>query len=222
MGRKVVKKPMPTLATGTWDSKPRDPARNPISARMRRAVSTGFTLIEIMIVVFIIGLVTAIAVVTFGGDSRDTELDKEAERLDALMDYAREQAELQTRDFGFRMNRNSYQFVVFDPLRNEWRLATEDDALRERAIPEGLLPGLVVEGRPVVLDTKWPKIDDFKPQVMIFGNGDLSSFEVSLERESSRDRAQISSDEQSVIRMQLPGEEEAVASAVRNAPPPSP
>jgi general secretion pathway protein H len=189
---------------------------------MRRALSTGFTLIEIMIVVFIIGLVSAIAVVTFGGNSRDTELDKEAERLDALIDYAREQAELQTRDFGFRMNQNSYQFVVFDPLRNEWRLATEDDALRERALPEGLIPGLVVEGRPVVLGIKWPKIDDFKPQVMIFGNGDLSSFEVSLERDSSHDKAQIASDEQSVIRMRLPGEEEAVATAVRNAPPPNP
>ena len=189
---------------------------------MRRALSTGFTLIEIMIVVFIIGLVTAIAVVTFGGDSRDTELDKEAERLDALLDYAREQAELQTRDYGFRMNRNSYQFVVFDSLRNEWRLATEDDALRERAIPEGLLPSLVVEGRSVVLDNKWPKLDDFKPQILVFGNGDLSSFEVTLERDSSRDRAQISSDEQSVIRMRLPGEEKAVATAVRNAPPPNP
>jgi general secretion pathway protein H len=165
---------------------------------MRRALSTGFTLIEIMIVVFIIGLVAAIAVVSFSGDSRDTELDKEAERLDALMDYAREQAELQTRDYGFRVNRNSYQFVVFDPLRDEWRLATEDDALRERALPEGLLPALVVEGRPVVLDSKWPKIDDFKPQVM------------------------ISSDEQSVIRMRLPGEEEAVATAQRNLPQPNP
>ena len=113
-----------------------------------------------------------------------------------------------------------YNFTVLE--QNVARLATEDDALRERAIPEGLLPSLVVEGRSVVLDSKWPKLDDFKPQILVFGNGDLSSFEVTLERESSRDRAQISSDEQSVIRMRLPGEEKAVATAVRNAPPPTP
>ena len=62
-------------------------------SRAGRAVAAGFSLIEIMIVVFIIGLVTATVVITFGGDSRDTELDREAERIEALFGYAREQAE---------------------------------------------------------------------------------------------------------------------------------
>jgi general secretion pathway protein H len=200
---------MPTLATGTWASKP----------RIRRAGSVGFTLIEIMIVVFIIGLISAAAVITFGGESRDTELDKEAERLDALLDYVREQAELQTRDYGFRTNRTTYQFVVFEPLTNEWKLAEEDDALRERKLPEGLQPALVVEGRPIVLDSKWPKIDDFKPQVMIFANGDLSSFEWQLKREESGDTARILTDEQTHMRLQLPGEAEAFTAAERATEP---
>jgi general secretion pathway protein H len=185
-----------------------------------RVRSSGFTLVEIMIVVFIIGLISAAAVITFGGQSRDTELDREAERLDALFDYAREQAELQTRDFGFRTNRVSYQFVVFDPMTNEWRVAEEDDALRERKIPEGLLPSLVIEGRPVVLDTKWPKIDDHKPQIMIFGNGDLSSFEWRLRRPESGAEAVIATDEQSNIRMALPGEDKLMTAAERVAPSP--
>jgi general secretion pathway protein H len=196
---------MPTLATGTRASNP----------RQTRVFSAGFTLVEIMIVVFIIGMVAAIAVVTFGGENRDTELDKEAERLDALFDYVREQAELQTRDYGFRINTKNYQFVVFDILSNQWRLVNEDDALRERPLPEGLIPGLVVEGRQVVLPTQWPRIDDFKPQVMVFGNGDLSSFEITLQREGTDDRATLGSDEQSNIRLQLPGESEALTHAGR-------
>lgn len=170
---------------------------------------------EIMIVVFIIGLVTATMVITFSGDSRDTELDKEAERIEALISYAREQAELQTRDYGIRMNRLEYSFVVFDPLANEWRLPQEDDALREREIPAGLMPGLVVEGRTVVLDSRKPKIEDFKPQVMIFANGDLTSFEISLEREGTDDRAVIYSDEDTQVRLLLPGQSEPSGPPVR-------
>ena len=181
--------------------------------------SAGFTLVEIMIVAFIIGLVAAMAVITFGGSRRDTELDKEAERLDALLDYTREQAELQTRDFGFRTIRGSYQFVVFNVISNEWQAVQDDDALRERPLPEGMLPALVVEGRPVVLDQRWPKIDDFKPQVMIFANGDLTSFELSLTREGTNDVARILSDEQTDIRLQLPGEATVTTARERASPP---
>ena len=84
---------------------------------VRRARARGFTLIEIMMVVVIIGIVTATVIINFTGKSRDTELEKEAERLDALFGYVREQAELQTRDYGFRINEQNYSFVVFDMHR---------------------------------------------------------------------------------------------------------
>ena len=187
---------MPTLATGIS------------SSRTALRGAHGFTLIELMIVVFIIGLITAGAVIAFGGEKRDTELEKEADRLDALFDYVREQAELQTRDYGFRINSRAYSFVVFDVLANEWRPAQEDDALRERSLPEGIQPEVVVEGRTIVLDEKKRDIEDFKPQIMIFANGDLSSFEVALQREGGGDRSRLYTDEQSNIRLLQPGEKE--------------
>src|SRR5882672_29790 len=121
--RKAVKARMRTSATGTSGSN---------SMRASRAHSQGFTLIELMVVVFIIGLVTAAAIITFGGDRRDSELDKETERIHALLDYAREQAELQTRDYGIRINDHTYSFVVFDVLQNQWHTNDDDDSLRER------------------------------------------------------------------------------------------
>jgi type II secretion system protein H len=170
-----------------------------------------------MIVVFIIGLITAAAIITFGGEQRDTELDREAERLNALFDYVREQAELQTRDYGFRVNNVGYSFVVFDVLQNQWRTADEDDSLRQREFPEGLEPQVVVDGRRIVLDQKAKDLEDFKPQVMIFANGDLTSFEISLRREGGSENARIYTDEQLQVRLLLPGEEEPKGPPVRTA-----
>ena len=199
---------MPTLATGISASNTR---------RAPGARSAGFTLIELVVVVFIIGLIAAAAVITFGGDRRDTQLDQESERLDALFDYVREQAELQTRDYGFRINELGYSFVVFDVIRNEWRTVDEDDALRQRDFPEGIEPQVVVDGRRIVLDQKPKDIEDFKPVINIFANGDLSSFEITLRREGGTDSARIYTDEQLAIQLLLPGETEPQGTPVRTA-----
>ena len=109
---------------------------------------------EIMVVVAIIGLISAVTLITFVGNTRDTELDEEAQRLEALFSYVREQAELQTRDYGFRISDRNYSFVVFDVLGAQWRPVDEDDALREREFPAGIEPHVVFEGRSVVLDSR--------------------------------------------------------------------
>lgn len=179
--------------------------------------SRGFSLMEIMVVVAIIGLVSAMVLITFSSNRRDTELDKEAERLDALFSYVREQAELQTRDYGFRINDRAYSFVVFDVLGNEWRPVEEDEALRERNFPEGISPTVVVEGRKLVLDSRKKEIEDYSPQVLVFSNGDLSSFEVELSRDGGEDKARLYTDEQSNIRLLLPGETEPAGPPVRTA-----
>src|SRR5689334_23186 len=150
--RKVAKDPMPTSGIGTSSSNSVRAA--PSVLRGPGFAPTGFTLVELMIVVFIVGLMAAIAIVTISGSRHDEELVKEAERLDALFDYVREQAELQTRDYGLLVSRTGYSFVVFDVIADQWRPADEDDALRERKFPDGILPTVVVEGRTIILDKK--------------------------------------------------------------------
>jgi len=94
----------------------------------------------------------------------------------------REQAELQTREFGVMFQDDGYEFLTYDLRRAGWRSVFEDDALVARHLPDGLGFKLSVEARPVVLNR--PKdAKDKTPQVMIFSNGDLTTFAATLERE---------------------------------------
>jgi general secretion pathway protein H len=158
----------------------------------------GFTLLELLVVVVIIGIVTAGVILSVNLTGQDRDLDKESQRLLTLVNYAREQAELQTREYGLLFRDDGYEFLTFDVRRNLWRDVFEDDALRDRNLPEGLGMRLTVEQRPVVL-TKPKDAKDKAPQVMIFSNGDLTTFEATVERDGGVRSVTVTEDDKGQV-----------------------
>jgi general secretion pathway protein H len=181
--------------------------------RRRCASERGFTLIELMVVVLIIGLMAAGIVLSVGVTGRDTDLEKESARVFQLIKYAREKAQLQTREFGLYLGQSDYQFLTFDPRKGLWRSVDEDDALRARKLPDGLKLRLIIEGREVVLKAPDKKKDPAKmtpeeqqqealtlqPHIMLFSNGDLTSFQLTLVRDEPARSVAISSTDQGEI-----------------------
>jgi general secretion pathway protein H len=165
--------------------------------RRRPARAGGFTLIEILVVVVIIGLISVSLLLSVNLTGRDSELEKESQRITELVNLAREQAELQTREYGLLCQEDSYEFVSYDVRHNLWRTIPEDDTLRQRKLPRGIDLKLVVEGHPVVLNHPKEKDDPTakKPQIMIFSNGDLTSFEMTVQRTNGSHGVRITQDD---------------------------
>ena len=150
----------------------------------------GFTLVEMLVVVVIIGVMVVGAVLALGVTGRDRELENETRRVDALLGYARDLAELQTREYGLRFTRNGYAFIAFDARRNEW-LQVQDDVLRPRTLPEGLEFELALEGKRIVLDTAEKKLETLTPHIGVASTGEYTSFELTLRRAGGLPRQTI-------------------------------
>jgi general secretion pathway protein H len=187
---------MPTSATGTSATR-----LAAVPGPARRAPHAGFTLIEILVVVVIIGVITAGLLLSVSLTGRDRELEKESDRLQALFTYAREQAELQTREYGVMFQDDGYQFLAYDNRTAAWREVFEDDSLAARKLPDGLDFKLSVDARPVVL-TKPKDSHDKTPQVMIFSNGDLSTFAATMERDGGTKSVTLTQDDKGAIILQ--------------------
>jgi general secretion pathway protein H len=162
---------MPTSATG------------PCNSRVR--AQRGFTLIEILVVVVIIGIMVAGTVVSIGIAHGDRAMEKERDRILAITDFIREQAALQNREFGMRCFRGGYEILVFVADTGLWQRVEDDRLLNVQHLPVGLSMELSVEGRRIILPAEEVKPDELAPQVMLYSSGELNLFELKLRREAT-------------------------------------
>ena len=73
----------------------------------------GFTLIEIMVVVTIIGILSSIIVINAVTSNPQKDLDREARRLKAVIELAEEEALFGQMDIGIVVKENSYAFARY-------------------------------------------------------------------------------------------------------------
>ena len=141
----------------------------------------GFTLLEILVVVAIIGVIVTAATLTLGNRSLDDKLETEARRLHEVMLLAADEAVLQGAELGFVHTPQGYAFLVLKD--GKWIPLENAGALRARALAQPFYLELQVEGRrapPQRLDDARVEL---KPQVLLLSSGDATEFVLDLRAE---------------------------------------
>lgn len=153
---------------------------SPLVRRVRRGAD-GFTLLELLVVVFIIGIIATMFTLSVGvAGGADRELRREAERLETLLALALEDASFQTHELGLRLYPHSYEFSILDrgdpadPLDDKW-VPIADDVFARRELPEVFAFDLEIGGRSVNLERSEKDVEKkYEPQLFIFSSGDFS------------------------------------------------
>ncbi len=148
---------------------------------MVRGCNRGFTLLELLVVVLIIGLISSFAALSVG--TREERLRHHGERLLALVRLAGEEAIMNATDLALRLHRHGYEFAVLAPDGRLLPLEDEEGSLRARRLPEGLWFSAVVDGLEVALG-EGEDGEEGAAVIFLLSSGEMTPFQVSLHTES--------------------------------------
>jgi general secretion pathway protein H len=180
---------MPTLAAGISNRR---------TLRPSQADSSGFSLIEILVVVAIIGIFLGVAVLSTDLVNFDRKIEQDVRRLSTRIGFTSEEALMQSRDFGIVFFEEGYEFRAFQPGEG-WIPASGPGMEGMRLAPD-MAMRLTIDGRDVVLETycrmfpcgvQVETMDEedrneasSDPQVVLFSSGEVTPFDLEVYRES--------------------------------------
>ncbi|ALO36083.1 type II secretion system protein GspH [Colwellia sp. MT41] len=157
----------------------------------------GFTLIEVMVVIVLIGLMASLVQFNFSGNNPADKLKHESARFAAIFAVAADYGMLNNIELGLVVKKDSYQFLGYDGTR--WTEIPEQDWLANVTLPEGIELSLELDDLPIdepllfdadtfrekdeddfTLLSKEEQEEKIIPQVYILSGGDISPFSVTF------------------------------------------
>ena len=163
----------------------------------------GFTLLEVMLVLVIMGLAVSFVTFTAFGNSSAEDLEKQAKRFQVVFDMASDFAVLNQQQLGLRVDRkkNQYLFMILDD-EQKWQILEGEELFASYELPEQFTFELELDDLPWVeedslfdegvFDERLSLDDDGveigseeekqlpPPQVLLLSSGDITPFSMAF------------------------------------------
>ncbi|VAW91789.1 General secretion pathway protein G [hydrothermal vent metagenome] len=150
--------------------------RRQVLTQSKAAKVHGFTLIEIMVVIAIMGIMLGLGMFAFGDGGLSDKLEQESQRLYGLIKLAQEESILQSKELALELDRDGYVFKqLYD---DKWVDITADKIFRKRSLTAGIELSLEVEDVKLVLNSI--KEENEPIRIYILSSGELTPFDITL------------------------------------------
>lgn len=180
----VAKAKMQILATGANLSKP----------TMRGHFQRGFSLLELLVALFVIMIVTSLVSLNINTGGQDIELESKVRSLADISSYALDEAQLSGIDMGLLIEVDDtgddslYRYSWWERGRQRWIQPVQDSEVFDTgAFPAEVELELELEGLPVPDLTIPPDPNNPIPHIVFYASGETSPGEIKFRARQSGD-----------------------------------
>ncbi|MGB0893097.1 MAG: type II secretion system minor pseudopilin GspH [Parashewanella sp.] len=152
----------------------------------------GFTLLEVMLVVLLMGLAATAVTLSLSSVGPEKKLEKQAKKFIASLELVLDETVLSGQFWGVVIKPDHYQFVTYKD--EKWQQFENDRLLAGHDMQDGISLEVTIDGLPLKQSDEenesWFKDDDSdddtefgkkkqpEPQILLFPSGELSPFEL--------------------------------------------
>lgn len=151
----------------------------------------GFTLLELLIVLVILGITISFTVLSFGLKSPEDDLKEQGLRLAALMQLAAEESILLSQELALQFESEQYYFLSLK--NNKWLEIKNDPIFRRRTLPDNMQVELSVEGSDISNE------ENSIERIYFYSSGEASPFSLTLRIQDAAFSYQLNGDSQAMI-----------------------
>ena len=155
--------------------------------------ASGFTLVEILVVLIIVSVMSGIVVTSWPSSFQNSDFDEESLRLKTVIELIREESLTRASEYGLKTDKDNYSFFVYNEIEQNWtQLNTKPYA--EHKLGYGILLKTTIEDNELILTDEEDEESSVPnaPRILLLSSGEMTPFEITIALGRDKTRTLVS------------------------------